>query len=985
MKRRSAHSENPWLLARAFTAALAAGICLLAVASTALAAAPTLTIGSFPPLNAQSGTFSFAADGPALRLECKLDASPFDQCVSPLPLAGLTVSTHTFSVRAIGLDNSVGAPAVYTWTIDLTDPAVPIPITPPEDLLTTDSTPTFSGTAEPFARVPVFDGSTQIGNPQAGVDGQWSFTPLDPLTEGTHLWRVRAIDAAGNRSDYSALRTLRIDTQVPSAPFVATPAASAQLTTRTPLFSGTAEPQTTVAVSEGVTLLCTAAVDPTGDWNCLSTAQLADGAHAVDAIALDAAGQQSAPTARSFEIDATPPGSPSLLAPLDGLATTATSLTVTGSASPDAKVAILNGSVELAEATAADDGTWTLTFNNISEGDYRFTAKEIDDFGNRSAPSNLVNVRIDRTPPTVALDDGPPPRTNQVDAQFELSADEPGVVFECELDTAGWQPCDSAVEYQGLSATTHEFRARATDRAGNVGESSEGWHWTIDLDPPAAPQIDAPVAGATVTNARPSFSGQAEPGSAVELFVGADSLGTVPANATTGSWFLTPGVVLPQGLLVITARAVDAAGNTGPDSVVQMLTIDSIAPATTIQGAPALPITASTLTVSFAADDPLSTFSCSLDTAGFVPCSSPYTTPALSEATHSLRVRARDVAGNLEAPAAVVNFTVDRTAPAGQSELIAGSAGSDGIPIFQIASSEPDASARCKIDNGAFAPCSGQYKPATTTGIHALTIRYTDAAGNFDDQVFAFSVAPLTVAAPQPSAPAQDTQQQPPVAKSCSVLGVEGLVTGRMRIAAASGTGRDLKLTLSSGAAALVQIDVVAGATALGTFPLAIGSGRSKLSVRLRRAPAVGARIALAVRFYSVRREFGTARLSLVSGSSGLKPATGAQSALDTACPSIAGSAAGARLAVPGATVGARSFVLSSNAKRPGLIALKAYRAGISVPVVNSVFVVGSSRQNVRVKLLGGSRLVRGGYKYTFEALGAGGRPSSGRGAFVAR
>ncbi|MGK2878360.1 MAG: Ig-like domain-containing protein [Solirubrobacterales bacterium] len=984
MNRRSAPHANPRLPARAIAAAIAACVALLVCAVPALAA-PTVTIGSFPPLNSQSGTFSFDADGPALRLECKLDASPFSQCVSPLPLAGLAVSTHTFSVRAIGLDDSVGVPQVYTWTIDLTRPDVPVLLAPPDNLLTSDSTPTFSGTAEPLAHVPVFDGSTQIGNPQAGVDGQWSFTPLDPLIDGTHLWRVRAIDSAGNRSDYTVLRSMRIDTQAPAAPVLAAPTEAAKLTTRTPLFSGTGEPQSTIAVSEGATRLCSTAVNPSGGWNCLSTVQLVDGAHAVNVIARDGAGNEGTATERSFDVDATPPDSPLMLAPVDGLATTEASLTVAGLSSPGATIVILNGATEVAQITAGGDGIWSHTLEDLDEGEYEFTAKEVDDFGNRSAPSNVANVRVDRTPPTVTLESSPPIRTNQLDAHFEISADEPDVDFECELDVGGWQPCDPAVEYAGLAATTHEFKARGTDRAGNVGEASDVFAWTIDLDPPAAPEIDSPTPGATVTNPRPTFTGDAEPGADVELFAGTDSLGTVPANAITGAWALTPGSALPQGELEISARAVDAAGNVGPNSAVQPLTVDSVAPATTIQGAPTQPLNANTVTVTFSADDPLATFSCSLDSAGFVPCSSPHTTAALSEATHNLRVRARDLVGNLEAPAAAVNFTVDRTAPVGQSALIAGSAGSDGIPKFQIASNDPGASARCKIDNGAFADCSGQYKPATTSGIHALTIRYTDAAGNFDDQVFAFSVTPVTVLPEPPTTPPQDTYDQPPLAKSCKVLGREGLLSGRMRIVAVSGTGRILKLTLSSDSAALLQIDAVAGSTALGSIPTAVRSGRSKLTVKLKRAPAAGAKIALAVRFYSVRREFGTARLSLVAGSSGLKPAVGAQSTLDTACPTIRGSAPGARLTVPGATVGARSFVLNSNGKRPGLIAIKAYRSGITVPVVDAVFAVGAGRQKVRVKLLSGARLARGGYKFTFDALGAGGRPSSGRGAFVAR
>ena len=78
--------------------------------------------------------------------------------------------------------------------------------------------------------------------------------------------------------------------------------------------------------------------------------------------------------------------------------------------------------------------------------------------------------------------------------------------------------CDEMLGYAGLTADTHNFKAHATDLAGNVGADSAVATWTIDLSPPDAPTIDAPADGAQVTTARPSFTGHAEEGAAVELF-----------------------------------------------------------------------------------------------------------------------------------------------------------------------------------------------------------------------------------------------------------------------------------------------------------------------------------------------------------------------------------------------------------------------------------------------------------------------------------
>lgn len=987
MNSRPAQHANPWRPARVLVAALAAFTCLLVCAGAASAAAPNVTIGSVPPLNDTHGTFSFISDDKeeTLKLQCKIDASPFGDCVSPLDVWGLTVGSHTFSVRAIGLDNSIGTPAVHSWTIDVEKPAVPIVTTPPNNLLTNDAAPTFTGTAEPFAYVPVFDGSTQIGNPQANVDGSWAFTPAVGLADGTHLWRVRAVDAAGNISGHTPRRSLKIDTQAPAEPVIVNPAAAAKVNTRTPMFSGTAEGQAIVSVYLDAEQLCSTPAASAGSWSCASTVQLPDGMHQVDVIARDGAGNESPTVQRSFELDATAPDAPTVTLPLDGFATTATSLTVRGTAAPDASIKVLIGSDEVADQTAGNDGNWSHTFSNLAEGEYAFAAKEIDDFGNRSVSSNVANVRVDRTAPSVTVNTHPPLRTNQTSAAFTIAASEPNVDFECALDGSGWVPCSDAPSYSELTAATHNFKARATDGAGNVGEDSTVFTWTIDLEPPIAPVIDSPLDGATATTARPTFTGQAEASASVEVFVGESSLGTTPANPSTGAWALTPGDALSQGLLTVKARAIDEAGNVGEFGETQTLIVDSVAPITTIQSAPATPTNASTVTITFDSDDDQATFSCSLDSAEFASCESPLTTPALTEGTHTLRVRASDAIGNTEMPSKSVTFVVDRSAPVGQSLQLAGSAGSDGVPTFSIASDDPSATALCKLDNGPFVTCAGQFKPAASAGTHALTVRFTDAAGNAKDQVLVFNVVPTTTAPPPPPPAEVYEKPTPPKAKICKVLGGDGRTNGRLKITKAAGTGRKMRLSLRSGAAAVVRVDAVAGTKRLASTPFAVKSGTTRLRVKLRRTPARGTKIALAVRFYSVKREYGTARLSLIASRSGLRRASGARSRLDTDCPKVSGASAGARFTATNAAAGARSFSLKSRSKRAGLIAIKVYRAGAAAPVVDRVFAVGAGKQKVKIKLLGRARLAAGGYKFTFDALGAGGRSKSGRGAFVAR
>jgi hypothetical protein len=322
--------------------------------------------------------------------------------------------------------------------------------------------------------------------------------------------------------------------------------------------------------------------------------------------------------------------------------------------------------------------------------------------------------------------------------------------------------------------------------------------------------------------------------------------------------------------------------------------------------------------------------------------------------------------------------------------VVAGSAGDDGVPSFLIASDDQSATAQCKLDNADFTPCSGHYKPVASAGLHALTVRFTDAAGNASDQVLAFNVIPVIPVPPvvPPAIPAAPTPQvsspsQPPkTVKSCKILGADGLTSGSLKIVSVSGSRRVVKTSLRSGSAAVARVDLLVDGRTLGSFPQAIRAGTSRLRLKLRSTPKTGSVVELAVRFYSVKREFGTARMSLLAKRSGLRRASHARSTLDTDCPSTGGASARPKLKVTSARNGARGFTLSSSSRRPGLVALRAYRSSTAEPVADVLFAVGVEKQKLGVKLSDRQRLARGSYKYSFESMSADGVIRNGRGVF---
>lgn len=956
---------------------LAATACLLLTAPAALAA-PTVTIGGVPPSNDIYGTFTFAADGPALRLECSLDGSAFGLCTSPLNVGPLAVVPHTFGVRAIGLDNSVGSPPrTYSWTIDLTPPEPPVVLGPPDGTFTNIDRPIFSGIAEPGVRVIVYDGEVRLGSTLADGGGQWFFTSPVSLSDGPHQWRVRAEDAAGNRSEYTPnpaaaqpYYVLNVDTQPPAAPVWLKPSSGAWINSATPSFSGTAEALATVTVRDGATPLCSAVANSAGDWACASSIALADGTTTLSATSTDLAGNSGPSSSRSFDLDSTPP---LITAPVDGLATTASSITVSGQGRPLTTIKVSFGLLGPISVMSAGDGSWSHGFSSLAEGDYALTARYVDGDGNLGTPSNTVNVRIDRTPPVVSFATHPRQPSNQTSDSFTLAADEPNVDFECDLDASGWQPCPAAYGVSGLASGTHTLDVRGTDRAGNAGGVTS-FSWTIDLVPPAPATINQPAENALTNDPHKAFSGLADPGSTVTLFEGAAALGSGVAGGS-GGWTASPSAALPDGPHTIVAVASDAAENSAPASAARHIVVDTITPVTTLTAVPPALTNSTSVSVSFTRNDPAASTYCSIDNTAFTPCSSPKSTGYMSEGVHNLRLRSVDLAGNVE-PAKVVTVDFDRTAPLGESVLIDGSNDSHGVPAFSVASNDPTASAKCKVDNGAFVNCSGTFRPSgISPGLHALTIRFTDLAGNQGDQVTAFAVTPPA----QPQPPAGNYYEEPPVGSRCIVLGKAGSGSGRLSIRSLRTRKRVLTVRVTATAAGVIRADLTAGRRSFAGGEAAVRRGSNSLRLRLKRTPTRGTALELALRYYGTTRNYTTARLALTAGSAGsVRKRSGAQTVLDGACPARRGAAVKLSVRAGRSRVGARTLQLATRARRPALVGFVVRTSADKRVVAESILAVAAGRQKLNLRLAGKLRLARGSYRVSYVTFSTGGAPGRG-------
>lgn len=163
-------------------------------------------------------------------------------------------------------------------------------------------------------------------------------------------------------------------------------------------------------------------------------------------------------------------------------------------------------------------------------------------------------------------------------------------------------------------------------------------------------------------------------------------------------------------------------------------TADCTAPDTAISMGPNGPTRDSTPSFSFSAPGAAG-YECRIDTAAFAGCSSPFQAPELADGSHSFEVRAIDGAGNVEATPARRTVVVDTRSP--ESTITGGPAGTtpDPRPAFSFRADEGGAKTLCRLDSGAFSPCSSPFGFARLAdGPHVFAVRAVDAAGNAEPQ-----------------------------------------------------------------------------------------------------------------------------------------------------------------------------------------------------------------------------------------------------------
>jgi len=429
---------------------------------------PVSSIDSSPadPTNATGASFSFSGSEGGVTFRCHLDGAPFVACSSPKSYSSLADGSHTFEVEATDAAGNVeSTPKSFTWTVDTAAPNTSITANPSDPSSSTSADFSFTSTEGGSTFACELDGG--------GFGACASPASYTGLADGSHTFKVKANDAAGNADASAAVFTWTIDATAPGGGLTdpGSPLDGTVSLSASPSDTGVGVQQVAFQSSPAnVGTWSTISTDTTSPYTASwDTTSITDGLYDLRIVVTDNASNTSASAVIEDRlVDNTDPTA-TMNDPGANLRGTVTLSSTTGDAgSGVATVAY--------QRSPAGAGTWTSTpaswnTTGVADGLYDLRVVVTDNAGNSTTSAAVANRRVDNTKPS--LSSSAPSDGSKVAAATSLvvNANEDLTdIFGSAIDgtpVAGVVVGSTVTFTQVFAAGPHTLSGELEDLAGN--------------------------------------------------------------------------------------------------------------------------------------------------------------------------------------------------------------------------------------------------------------------------------------------------------------------------------------------------------------------------------------------------------------------------------------------------------------------------------------------------------------------------------------
>lgn len=534
------------------------------------------------------------------------------------------------------------------------------------------------------------------------------------LDGGEHRFRVLATDARDNAAERPVEHRWVVDTTDPLARLTASPDGPTRLDPV--IFEFTCDDE-----SQPCTFVC--GVDDDRVVACMSPHDrlaVGNGEHTFYVRATDAVGNQGVAVSQVFVVDRIAPR------------TTITSTNTLPTNEEPVSVHFTCDDPDGCTFGCALDGaaaapcTTPWRGSNLPDRVYRLTVTATDAAGNTEDPGATHSFVVDHTVPTATLTPMIGDLTNATEATFEFTCNEPECNFTCEVNGVGLSGCESPHTVDRLVERSYEFRAVATDAAGNEDPDPDSHEWIVDLTAPQVAFTSTPAAAIAADNVSIAFV-CADANGCAQTECDWDGAGFQLCTSPRST--ATPDEIAR----VFSVRATDNAGNVSSVFATRFV-VDNTPPQTRFVQTPDVPTNAEPVVFRVGCTDvhPC-TFECNVDNAAPAQCLSLHSIGGLADGDYTFVVVATDAAANKDATEEAFVFTVDRTAPDTVLTSTPTAYTSDDPVRIEFNHRDRHSSTfECALDRGAFAPCTSPWQASVNEGSRSFAVRATDAAGNVD-------------------------------------------------------------------------------------------------------------------------------------------------------------------------------------------------------------------------------------------------------------